>query len=109
MKEGDSNFFETKKEHIPTPEEVYAVFKELTNKECKEIRKCEDEKGLYLLGVTIPGDLENELIEYIYMRKGHYKECQSATTEIYVAYYINNEPISGTSAARCVDGDWKIL
>jgi hypothetical protein len=109
MKEGDSNFFEIKHEHIPTPEEVYSIFKELTNKECKEIRKIEDEKGIYLLEVIIPGDLENEVVEYAYMRKGRYKEGESATTEIHVTYYDGDMPVSGTSAARCIDGNWVIL
>lgn len=109
MIENNSNIFERKPEHIPTPEEVCLVFKELTDKEYKEVRRCEDEKGLYLLEVAIPGDSENEVTEYLYMRKGRYKECQSSTTEIRVTYYENNIPISGTSAARYVEENWKIL
>ena len=109
MKEGGSNFFEAKQEHIPTPEEVYLVFKELTNKEYKEIRKCDDEKGVYLLEIIVPGDLEGETIEYAYMRKGTYKEGESGATEVHVTYYNDGMPISGTSAARWVDGSWRII
>jgi hypothetical protein len=109
MNINESNLFERKPEHIPTLEEVHSVFKELTNQEYKEVRKCEDEKGLYLLEITVPGDSPDEVTEYTYMRQGHYPEGQSATTEIHVVYYKNNIPISGTSAARYVEGNWKIL
>jgi hypothetical protein len=109
MVESDFNRFEKKLEHIPTLEEVHLVFKELAKKEYKETRQREDEKGLYLLEIVVPGDSENETIEYAYMRKGQYKEGQSSATEIHVTYYDDGMPISGTSAARCVDGDWKIL
>ena len=100
---------EQEQEHIPTPEEVHSVFKELTNKEYKETRRCEDEQGLYLLEVIVPGDEPEEEIEYQYMRKGRYPEGESGSTEICVTYYENKKPISGTSAARCVDGKWKLL
>lgn len=85
------------------------MFKELTDKEYKEIRKREDEKGVYLLEITVPGDSEDEIIEYAYMRKGQYPEGESSATEIHVTYYDGGRPISGTSAARCIDGNWKIL
>ena len=97
-------------EHIPTPEELFSVFQELTEKEYTEIRRREDEKGIYLLEITVPGELEGEVIEYAYIRKGKYKECEtSAIGEINVTYYKDNFPISGTSAARYIDGAWKIL
>ncbi len=102
-------FSEIPQEHIPTPEELNAMFKELIKKEYTEVRKREDEKGLYLLEVTIPGESEGEIIEYAYMRKGRYPEGESSENEIHVTYYKNDIPISGTSAARCVDGQWKIL
>ena len=109
MTEGDLNPFENKVEQIPTLEEVYLVFKELTDKECKEIRKREDEKGVYLLEVTTPGDLEGEVVEYAYMRKGQYQEGESSATEIHVTHYDGDMPVSGTSAARFINGEWKIL
>ncbi len=103
------NHFETEREHIPNAEEVRAVFKELTTKECAEVRKLEDEQGLYLLEATVPGDLAGEVIEYGYMRKGHYKEGESSETEIHVTYYQDGMPVSGTSAARYVNGKWLVL
>ena len=42
MRENLSSF-ETSSEHIPTSEEIYSIFTELTKKEYKEIRKCEDQ------------------------------------------------------------------
>ena len=102
-------FSDKSQEHIPTPEEVDSVFKELIKKEYTEVRKREDEKGLYLLEVTTPGESEDEVVEYAYMRKGRYPEGESSTNEIHVTYYQNDIPISGTSVARCIDGQWKIL
>ena len=100
---------EKKPEHIPTPEEVSSVFRKLIGKEYIEGRKFEDEQGLYLYEVKIPGDSADEETEYAYMRKGHYQEGASTATEIHITYYKNGIPISGTSAARYVDGKWIIL
>lgn len=102
-------FSEFSKEQIPTPEEINSVFTELIHKEFTETRKCQDEKGLYLLEVTIPGESEGEIIEYAYMRKGRYPEGQSSENEIHVTYYKNGFPVSGTSAARLINGKWEIL
>jgi hypothetical protein len=101
--------FETKKEHIPTAEEVHSIFKKLTEKEYKEARKLEDEKGLYLFEITVPGDSDNIVVEYAYMRKGKHKEGASLATEVHVTYYDDGMPVSGTSAARCIDGEWKVF
>lgn len=86
-----------------------SVFRELIGKEYIEVRKLEDEQGLYLYEVKILGDLPGEEIGYEYMRKGQYEEGSSLSTEIHIVYYENGIPISGTSAARYVDGKWIIL
>lgn len=109
MSEGQLNSFERGPEHIPTLKEIHSVFRELIGKEYKEVRKREDERGLYLLEVEIPGGSEGEMIEYAYMRKGRYPEGGITMTEIHVTYYENGRPISGTSAARYIDGKWVIL
>ena len=109
MREGDANQIETGQEHIPSAEEVHAVFRELTGKEYQEVRKREDEQGLYLLEVVVPGEKENEISEYAYMRKGRYAEGQISATEIHVTFYEDGVPVSGTSAARLLNGKWKIL
>jgi len=100
---------EKKPEHIPTPEEVCSVFRELIGKEYIEVRKLEDEQGLYLYEVKIPGDLPGEEIGYEYMKKGQYEEGASLSTEIHIVYYENGNAVGGTSAARYVDGKWIIL
>lgn len=109
MGEGEQNLPEGEQEYIPTPEAVHSVFRELAKKEYTIARQLEDERGLYLLEVVVPGEQEGETTEYAYMRKGHYKEGESSATEIHVTYYENEIPISGTSAARYIDGKWKIL
>jgi hypothetical protein len=93
---------EKKPEHIPTLEEVSSVFREL-------IGNFEDEQGIYLYEVKIPGDLPGEEIGYEYMRKGRYGEGSSLSTEIHIVYYENGNAVGGTSAARYVDGKWIIL
>ncbi len=109
MKKGWPNPYETGQEHIPTAEEVHSVLKILAKKEYQETKKYEDEKGLYFLEIQVPGDMEGQMAEYNYMRKGRYKEGESTTTEIHVTYYENGSPTGGTSAARYIDGEWKIL
>jgi hypothetical protein len=97
-------------EHIPTPEEVHAVFRELAGeKEYKETRKLEDEKGVYVLEIEVPGDDEGQVIEYAYMRKGSYGNMGITATEIHVTYYEDGRPISGTSAAKFENGNWRIV
>lgn len=112
MKASELNFFdhfEKNRDHTPTPEEVHSVFRELVGGDYKLGRMLGDDRGLYLLEITVPGEAPGETIEYAYMRTGHYKEGGIISTEIHVTYYINGEPISGTSAARCIDGKWVIL
>lgn len=108
MNEQVENLIE-QQEHISTTEEIHSVFKELTDKEYTEVLKREDEKGVYRLDVTIPGNLEGEITEYSYMRSGKYPEGSCMTTEIYVNYYENDIPVGGTSAARLIDGKWKVF
>lgn len=108
-REKNPNLSETELEHIPTQEEVCSVFRELIKGEYVEIRKLKDEQGLYLYDIRVPGDSPDEEIGYEYIRKGHYKEGACLSTEIHVVYYEKGIPISGTSAARYVDGKWIIL
>lgn len=109
MTEKIPNLNEKRPEYIPTPEEVTSLFHELIKKEYTEIRKLEDEQGLYLHEVKIPGDLSDEESEYTYRRKGQYKESKTSETEIQITYYKNGVPFSGTTVARCIKGKWIIL
>jgi len=96
-------------EHVPTLEEVQAVFQELTGGRYEEVRRAEDEKGLYLLDVKIAGKSEGESIGYEYMRAGRYPEGEASETQIHIVYYKDELPVGGTSAAKYVDGEWRIL
>jgi hypothetical protein len=101
--------FETKSEHIPTEEEINAIFKELTNEEYKEVRRIEDEQGLYVLEIAIPGEKEGEIIQYEYIRRGPHREQTDTDIEIHVVYYEDGIPVHGTSAARFTDEAWVIF
>jgi len=109
MEKRESSSPETESECIPTLEEVRSVLQELIgDKQYKETRRCEDEKGLYLLEAVVPGE-KGEWAEYIYMREGCYTEGQTLSTTIHIAYYENEIPVGGTSLAKYIDGKWKIL
>ncbi len=95
-------------EPIPTPEEVRSIFERLFGeKEYKELRKLEDEKGLYLWEVRISG--EGGDMEYSYMRKGKYKEGSALDTVINIVLLDNEgQPVGGHSVAKCIDGEWNL-
>lgn len=99
-------------EHIPTEEEVLAIFEKLVGgAEYEEIRKLEDEQGLYLWDIKITQ--EDGSIEYSYIRKGNYKERGLAggsalETAIHLTYFDNDGiPVSGHSVYKLVDGKCK--
>ncbi len=99
-------------EHIPTQEEVLAIFEKLVGEnEYEEVRKLEDEQGLYLWEIKIAQ--EDGSIEYSYIRKGNYKERglaggSAAETAIHITYFDNDGmPISGHSVYKLIDDKWK--
>jgi hypothetical protein len=103
------NFEEQDRDYTPTPEEVHGVFRELIKGGYKIERMGGDDRGLYMLEVVVQGEAPGETIEYAYMRQGRYPEGSITDTEIHVTYYEDGVPVSGTSAARLVNGKWKIL
>jgi len=73
MHEGLKNNFEDGHEHISSLDEIKEIFEKLLEiKDYEEVRKKEDEKGLYLWDIKVRG--EDGDIEYSYMRKGVYNE-----------------------------------
>ncbi|MFA6272688.1 MAG: hypothetical protein WC693_06400 [Patescibacteria group bacterium] len=97
-------------ERIPTLEEIFSVIKSLTEKETTEVRRLEDEDGVYLLEVTVPGDTENDIEEYSYMRKGRRAIGGGTTmTEIHWTHYIDGFPVEGKEAARFINDEWVLL
>jgi hypothetical protein len=97
-------------ERIPTLEEVFSIIKSLTEKETTEVRRLEDEDGVYLLEVTVPGDTENEVEEFGYMRKGNWgSKGKTTMTEIHLTYYTDGFPVGGKEVARFINDEWEIM
>ena len=75
--------------------------------EYETVRQLEDEQGLYLLVIKVPG--EDGDIEYSYMRKGRYQEGQIATTTIHVTFFDKTGfSVDGHSIAKHREGKWKL-
>lgn len=111
-KKGKENLIE----HIPTPEEVLALFKELAGGEDFETkRKLEDEEGLFLWDIALPDkDGSGGSIEYLYIRKGDHSK-RGLTGGMLPETMINKVfvnadglPIHGYSVAKLSGDNWKI-
>lgn len=104
MHEGppDTSTFEESPEKVPTPEDVEVAFEQLIGGErYEEIRKLEDEEGLYLWDVVSGGN------EYSYMRKGQYAEGQASESAIHVTFFDDSGvPCGGHSVAKFVNGSF---
>jgi hypothetical protein len=108
MNEKPPNTFEEGPESIPTPEEVQLIFEQLIEDgEYKDVRKIEDEQGLYLWDIIVSekdGD-----IEYSYMREGQYSEGQASATAIHITFFDKEGiPTGGHSVAKYLEGEWKL-
>ena len=108
MIEDEPNIYERGAESIPTPEEVRSVFEQLIEgKEHQEIRRLEDEQGLYLWDVVVSGEDGNT--EYSYMRKGRYPQGEASSTAIHVTFFdAEGNPVGGHSVAKHVEGEWEL-
>ena len=108
MNEGPPDTFEEGPESIPTPEEVQSVFEQLIGEESyREVRKREDEQGLYLWDIIVSG--EDGDTEYLYMRKGRYPEGQALATSVHVTFFDKaGIPVGGHSVAKYIEGEWKL-
>lgn len=101
--------FESKNEKLPTEEEILSVFEELTEgKEFEEVRKREDENGIYLWEIKLTeADEDGGTTEYSYGRAGQYPENKSLETAIHIAFFdADGFPIGGHSVAKYVNGEW---
>ncbi len=107
MNESKPNFNEIESEANPTLEEVYALIREYSSEEFTETRKLEDEKGVYLLEIEVPGKIDGEVYEYSYMRKGHYDGKGITQTEVHITLYEEGVPVTGQLVSRFVDGKWE--
>ncbi len=108
MSETGPSGYEGSREYIPSPEEVVSIVKEIIGeKEYKETRRREDEKGLYLLELTTTEE-DGTTSEYTYMRAGKYKEGSALNSVINVVFYdADSFPVGGHNVADFIDGQWK--
>ena len=108
MHEEPPDTFEKGPESIPTPEEVRSIFEQLIGeKEYEDVRKFEDEQGLYLWDIIVSG--EDGDTEYSYMRKGQYPEGQASVTAVHVTFFDEaGTPVGGQSVAKYINGEWKL-
>lgn len=110
MMEGQSSEFKEVSEYIPTLEEIQSIFQEIIKgEEYEELRRLEDERGVYLWEIVVTKKDGN--VEYGYMRKGKYPEGQSATTAIGAVFYDGDGmPISGDLVAEYNEAEekWEI-
>jgi hypothetical protein len=107
MSEKIPKHFEEGPEPIPTQEEVLSLFEKLVGeKKYEEIRKLEDEEGLYLWDIKIHG--EDGDTEYSY-RRGRQSEGQLPGLRIDVTFFDNEDvPVGGHSVAKFINGEWKL-
>lgn len=100
---------ENKSERIPSEQEVRFCFEKLTGGEAyEEVRKKEDEKGVYLWEIKMTeATPDGGSVEYSYGREGSYPENKSVETAIHVAYFdANGVPEGGHSVLKYIEGNW---
>jgi len=108
MHEKPPNTFEVGPEFVPTSKEVQSAFEQLIGEEkYEDIRKLEDERGLYLWDIKIPGEAGDT--EYSYMRAGQYPEGRASATAIHITFFDQEGfPVGGHSVAKYINGEWKL-
>lgn len=107
--EPQQNDVEQNNEYVPTKGEIKNLFGEVVGGEYEEIRLKEDELGLYLWEIKIPG-LEGEgWEEYSYMRKGQYTEGKALKTAIYKTIFEDGFPVGGGLVAEYREDGWVII
>jgi hypothetical protein len=95
-------------ERFPTDGEVTRKIEAyLGERQYNEVRKLEDEKGMYFLELTSV-DKDGDLMFVYYKRVGNYgKNMLSTETVIEVTYTFAGEEMGGDTVARWEGGEWK--
>src|SRR3989339_603524 len=108
MSEKTPDTFEEKVEHIPTPDEVSEIIRQMVGGEFQETKRCLDAKGnLYRIDAIAPGTREGESLEIFYIRKGVYPSGdQAAETEIHSVYVGDDYCGPAGPQASLADGQW---
>ena len=107
MNEKIPDTFEQKVEHIPTPEEVFEILKQMVKGECRETNRVVDEQGnLYRLDAIAPGVEEGESIELFYRRKVYTDGSQPIEINIHSMYVRGDSSGPAGPQADLIDGKW---
>jgi len=111
MSEINLNSVEQKVEHVPTPEEVLKVLRQMAKGEYRETKRYVDDKGnLYRLDAVAPGTKEGESIEFYYIRKGVYPNGdQSTETKIHSIHVKDNSYGPAGPQASLLNGKWALM
>src|SRR3989344_2953311 len=105
MSETPPNPFEQKVEHIPTPEEVREVLKQMVKGEYQENKRHMDEQGnLCRLDAIAPGTEEGESIELFYRRKVYADGSRPVEIDIHSAYVKDGSCGPAGPQAELIDG-----
>ena len=105
MTEGPPQKLESRPETVPSPEEIVGVFEKLTGSaKYTEVRKLEDEQGIYLWEITV--ETEDGSIEYEYNR-AVLDPPNAPKTVVFATYYDKDGvPISGSEVAQLMNNRW---
>jgi len=103
--------FETTQEHIPTPEEIQAIFERVTEgKPYVELKKTVDEKGLHLWEIRLSESVDGATTEYWYRRDGSERQG-GVSFRVPVVHVVKFDrdgmPTNeSSSVAKYCDGKW---
>ncbi len=107
MSEKIPNIIEKGSEHIPTLEEVREVFDELAEgRKYEELRKKEDEDGLYSWEIVIHE--EERDVEYLY-RRGRPSQEENPGLRVDLTFFdLDGVPMGGHCVAKHKGGKWNV-
>ena len=110
MSETPPNPFEQKVEHIPTPEEVHEVLRQMVKGEYRETNRHVDEQGnLYRIDVIAPGIEDGESVELYYRRKVYVDGSRDSEVDIHSTHVKNGSYGPAGPQASFIDGKWVLM
>ena len=109
MNEKIPDSFEKKVEHIPTPEEVGGVLRQMIG-EYKEVHRYMDEQGnLYRIDAIAHGTEEGESVELYYRRKVYPDASRDTEIDIHSSYIKNGSCGPAGPQASFIEGKWVLM
>jgi hypothetical protein len=110
MNEKIINQFEQKAEHIPTPEEVSEVLRQMVKGEYHETNRYVDEQGnVYRIDAIAQGTEEGESIELYYRRKVYADSSQDTEVDIHSTHVKNGSCGPAGPQASFINGKWVLM